>query len=93
MATLVALWVFDTLIDTLRGVFPCFLLDFDGLYRLKSACGVGSRERELARWGQKVQTFSVLYDTIRIKLIESLPRTRAVLSGSTGKHSTDDEYK
>jgi hypothetical protein len=90
---LVALWVFDTLIDTLRGVFPCFLLDFHGLYRMKSACGVGSRERELACWGKKLQTFSVICDTISIKLIESLPRTRAVLSGSTGKQSTDDEHK
>ena len=87
------LWIFDTLIDTLRGEFLCFLLDFDELYRMKSACGVGSRERELACWGKKLQTFSVIYDTISIKLIESLPRTHASLSGSTGKHSTDDEHK
>jgi hypothetical protein len=90
---LVALWVFDTLIDTLRGVFLCFLLDFDELYRMKFACGVGSRERELACWGQKLQTFFVMCDTISIKLIESLPRTHAALSGSTRKHSTDDEHK
>ena len=70
-------WIVDTLIDTLRGEFLCFLLDFDGLYRMKSARGVCSRERELARWGKKLQTFSVICDTISIKLIESLPRTHA----------------
>ena len=74
-------WIFDTLIDTLRGVFLRFLLDFHGLYRMISECGVCSRERELARWGKKLQTFSVLYDTIHIKLIESLPRTHVALSG------------
>ena len=37
---LVVLWIVDTLIDTLRGVFLCFLLDFHELYRMISEYGV-----------------------------------------------------
>ena len=36
----VMLWIFDTLIDTLRGVFRCFLLDFNGLSCMKLEFGV-----------------------------------------------------
>ena len=38
----IVLWIFDTLIDTLRGVFRCFLLDFHGLSCMKLECGVCS---------------------------------------------------
>ena len=34
------LWIFDTLIDTLRDVFLCFLLDFNELYRMIFEGGV-----------------------------------------------------